>query len=104
MRRRSYTSAEVLGSNCRFLQGPGTSKRAVAELREAVRGDRPASVLLLNYRKGGAPFYNQLHLEPLFLGGGRAARYYVGMKYTKVLQRHARGRLATLVAAEDAGA
>lgn len=46
-----YPAEEVLGFNCRFLQGAGTDPRAVAKLRDAVRKDEPVTVQILNYRK-----------------------------------------------------
>jgi hypothetical protein len=48
-----YTREEVLGKNCRFLQGPNTSREAVATLRSAVAAQRNATVELLNYKKNG---------------------------------------------------
>ena len=60
-----YTAAEVLGRNCRFLQGRDTDPAAVAALRAALRDGRPALVELLNYRKDGKPFWNALSVVPL---------------------------------------
>jgi len=60
-----YTSDEVLGRNCRFLQGEGTSPAAVAEIRAAIERERETNVEILNFRKDGSPFWNQLHLSPI---------------------------------------
>ncbi|KQY41459.1 MULTISPECIES: HWE histidine kinase domain-containing protein [Rhizobium/Agrobacterium group] len=60
-----YTADEVIGRNCRFLQGQGTSPLAIAAIRSAIREEREVTVEILNYRKGGAPFWNQLHTSPL---------------------------------------
>ena len=59
--------SEVVGRNCRFLQGPGTDPAAVAQLREALSAEspRPVTVTLLNYKKSGEPFWNSLHVAPL---------------------------------------
>lgn len=60
-----YNASEVLGRNCRFLQGPLTDPEAVAELRAAIVEQREHEVELLNYRRDGKPFWNQLHLSPI---------------------------------------
>lgn len=64
--------SEVVGRNCRFLQGPGTDPAAVQQLREALAAQppRPVTVTLLNYRKDGRPFWNSLHISPLRDAGG----------------------------------
>jgi PAS domain S-box-containing protein len=71
-----YTADEVIGRNCRFLQGQGTSPAAVAELRAAVREAREASVEILNYRKDGSPFWSQVHFSPLYDDDGQLAYYF----------------------------
>ncbi|WP_413814003.1 PAS domain-containing protein [Rhizobium sp. Leaf453] len=60
-----YTADEVIGRNCRFLQGMGTSPIDVEKIRLAIREEREATVEILNYKKDGAPFWNQLHTSPL---------------------------------------
>lgn len=60
-----YTSKEVLGRNCRFLQGPGTDKKAVDVIRKAVSSGSDATVCLLNYKADGTPFWNQFFLAAL---------------------------------------
>ncbi len=60
-----YGSDEVLGQNCRFLQGKGTAPVAVDRLRAAVAAGEPCTVELLNYRKDGAPFWNELSISPI---------------------------------------
>ncbi|MFD6030818.1 SpoIIE family protein phosphatase [Cellulosimicrobium funkei] len=60
-----YAADEVLGTNCRFLQGPGTDRDAVARIRAAVDGGTTAGETLLNYRKDGTAFWNQLTLSPV---------------------------------------
>lgn len=58
-----YSKEEILGRNCRFLQGPDTSKAAVTRVREAIARGEAIDVDLLNYRKDGAPFWNALYLR-----------------------------------------
>lgn len=60
-----YRVEELIGRNCRFLQGAGTDPEQVKHVREAVRAGRECSVELLNYRKDGTPFWNALFISPV---------------------------------------
>ena len=71
-----YSADEVIGQNCRFLQGEATSPVAVGEIRAAIEEQREADVELLNYRKSGGRFWNQLHLSPIRDGWGRLLYYF----------------------------
>jgi PAS domain S-box-containing protein len=71
-----YSADEVLGRSCRFLQGNATSPAAIAELRFAVAEGRSTSVEILNYRKDGTQFWNQLHLSPIQDDDGKLAYYF----------------------------
>jgi PAS domain S-box-containing protein len=61
-----YTSDEVLGRNCRFLQGPDTDRSTVEELRTALADHRAVAVDILNYKKDGTRFWNGLFIGPVF--------------------------------------
>ena len=61
-----YRNDEILGHNCRFLQGPGTSRATVKEIAEAVADRREISTEILNYRKDGSSFWNALYVSPVF--------------------------------------
>nr|AML79217.1 putative LOV domain-containing protein [Loeskeobryum brevirostre] len=60
-----YSHGEVIGRNCRFLQGPGTDCNEVARIREALRCGSNFSGRLLNYKKNGRPFWNLLTITPI---------------------------------------
>lgn len=60
-----YKKQDVLGRNCRFLQGPGTDQAAVDVIRQAVSEGRDVSVCLLNYKADGSPFWNQFFVAAL---------------------------------------
>jgi len=60
-----YRGEEILGRNCRFLQGEATNSEHVEAVRAAIRERREATVELLNYRRDGAAFWNELHLCPI---------------------------------------
>lgn len=74
-----YSQAEVLGLNCRFLQGVGTDRQQRDRLREAIAAGRAVEVELLNYRKDGTPFWNQLSINPVTDESGELA-YFVGVQ------------------------
>ena len=60
-----YSADEVIGHNCRFLQGPQTSAADVHAIRGALSADRDASVEILNYRKDGTAFWNEVFVSPV---------------------------------------
>jgi len=60
-----YGVNEVLGRNCRFLQGPDTRPETVANIRAALTAEEAISVDILNYRKDGTTFWNALYISPV---------------------------------------
>jgi PAS domain S-box-containing protein len=60
-----YTQEEVLGRNCRFLQGARTDRETVREMRDAVRAHQAVSVDVLNYKRDGTPFWNGVFIGPI---------------------------------------
>ncbi|KAI1855501.1 hypothetical protein JX266_000366 [Neoarthrinium moseri] len=72
-----YSRSEIIPRNCRFLQGSQTDRRAAYRLKEAVRQDKEAVELLLNYTKSGNPFWNLLYIAPLFDDSGEVV-FYIG--------------------------
>lgn len=72
-----YAPEEVLGQNCRFLQGEGTDPAAVEAIRHGLKARTTFTIDLLNYRKTGEPFMNRLRIRPLFDPSGKLL-YFVG--------------------------
>lgn len=70
-----YEEDEVLGRNCRFLQGAQTDRAAVAELRDSVAAKQAIALELLNYRRDGSPFWNAVFIGPVYDTEGRL-RYF----------------------------
>lgn len=71
-----YSSAEVIGHNCRFLQGPRTDPVAVSKIRDAIDARIDITVDLVNYRKDGSSFYNGLHISPVFDEAGELRLFF----------------------------
>ncbi|UPA26320.1 histidine kinase dimerization/phosphoacceptor domain -containing protein [Shinella oryzae] len=71
-----YAPDELVGRNCRLLQGPETSGEAVAKLRAAVQGEYDVSVDILNYRKDGSAFWNALFVSPVRSASGEVMYFF----------------------------
>ncbi len=90
-----YSAAEVLGRNCRFLQGEDTSQPEIAALRALLREKKEGRVTLRNHRKDGTLFYNELHIAPVRSSKGHVT-HYVGVlnditetrRYQEELEHH----------------
>src|SRR3712207_1098530 len=74
-RTTGYTSEEVLGHNCRFLQGGDRDQPALEELKAAVYEGRHCTVVLRNYRKDGTLFWNELSIYPVRDEDGRMTNF-----------------------------
>jgi PAS domain S-box-containing protein len=94
-RMTGYSQAEVVGRNCRFLQGEDRDQEACRELAEALRDRRPVEVTLRNYRKNGELFYNRLKLIPLFDRNGNVI-YFLGVQYDVTRQLDAENEIEHL--------
>lgn len=75
-RLTGYTQDDLIGRNCRLLQGPATDQRALDRLRTAIRDETAIQVDLLNYRKDGSTFWNSLYLSPA-RGDDGAVRFFL---------------------------
>ncbi|MGB5854311.1 MAG: EAL domain-containing protein [Oceanisphaera sp.] len=81
-----YHRDEVIGHNCRFLQGKDTDPYAIEQIRTAIAECREHQVTLLNYRKDGTPFWNLFSIAPVFGQDGRCT-HYVGIQQDVTHQR-----------------
>lgn len=71
-----YQQEDIMGRNCRLLQGPQTDRRTVNELRHAIEEERAIAVDILNYKKDGRPFWNALFLGPIFDEHGKLLYFF----------------------------
>ena len=74
-----YSADEVIGRNCRFLQGDDLDQPGLKTLRDAIKHKRSCTVLLRNYRKDGAMFYNNLRIDPVFSEHGELT-HFIGVQ------------------------
>lgn len=70
-----YKLDEVLGRNCRFLQGPESDPKAVDRIRQGIERGEDTTVVILNYRKDGTTFWNQFFIAALRDGDGHIVNY-----------------------------
>lgn len=75
-----YSQGEIVGRNCRFLQGDDRDQDGRQRLREAVKTQERVEVTLRNYRKNGELFHNRVNVAPLCDANGRAI-YLLGVQY-----------------------
>ncbi|MBB4111812.1 histidine kinase [Rhizobium anhuiense] len=85
-----YSDDEVIGRNCRFLQGPETSKETVAKIRERIAAGEDVAVDILNYRKDGSMFWNAVFISPVRDKAGKIVYFFASqLDFTNVKSREA---------------
>lgn len=97
-----YSSSEIVGQNCRFLQGPDTDKQTLDELRQAVAERREFATEILNYRKDGYSFWNALFMTPIFDDAGELV-YFFGSQFDVSRRREAEDSLREMQKMEALG-
>ena len=75
-----YPKEEIVGRNCRFLQGKDRDQPEIDKLRQAIKKGEAVEVTLRNYKKDGELFYNRLDIKPLLDDRGNIV-YYLGVQY-----------------------
>jgi diguanylate cyclase (GGDEF)-like protein/PAS domain S-box-containing protein len=97
-RLTGYTLSEIVGHNCRFLQGEGTDPEAIQQMRAAFDAGAAIDLVVLNYKKGGTPFWNALNIGPIHNAQG-ALTHFIGVQTDVTeridLQRHLEHRAFT---------
>lgn len=94
-RLTGYSQAEIIGHNCRFLQGDDRNQDARFKIKEAMENQQAIEVTLRNYKKDGTLFYNNFKITPLFDKKHRVI-YYLGVQYDITEQVKANDEIATL--------
>lgn len=74
-----YMREDVIGRNCRFLQGPETSREAITQMAKAIGQGNSLLIDVLNYRKNGSKFWNRLSLTPVKDRLGKTT-HYIGIQ------------------------
>ncbi len=87
-----YSEAEILGRNCRFLQGDDRSQPGVAAMRKAIAERKESRQVVRNYRKDGKPFWNELYVAPVLAEDG-SVTHFVGVQNDISEQKRAEANL-----------
>ncbi len=74
-----YRAADVVGRNCRLLQGPDTDRLAAARIKAALDAGVAVTETLLNYRKDGSSWWNQVTISPVRDNDGTVT-HFVGVQ------------------------
>jgi PAS domain S-box-containing protein len=94
-RLTGYSQEEIIGHNCRFLQGDDRGQEQRHQIAEALKNHAPVEVTLRNYKKDGTLFYNHLKIVPLFDKKKRVL-YYLGVQYDITKQIEASNEIKSL--------
>lgn len=86
-----YDASDVIGRNCRFLQGEKTTAEPVQRIRAAIEAKDPVQVELRNYRQDGSMFWNEVTLAPVVDAGD--VTHYVGFQQDITMQKEFEARL-----------
>ncbi len=78
LNQTGYDLEDCIGKNCRFLQGPDTDEKTVSKIRLGLESAVHTEVRILNYKKDGTPFWNELHISPIFDGNNNLI-YFCGI-------------------------
>lgn len=70
-----YSKAEILGQNCRILQGPDTDPDSIMQLRKAIAAQRSCTVTFKNYRKNGTEIWIDLTVSPVKDSAGKTISF-----------------------------
>lgn len=87
-----YSQEEIVGRNCRFLQGPETDRADVAKIRTAIERRVPIEIELLNHKKDGEVFWNRLLISPVFGRDGELT-YFFASQFDVTLEREKLARI-----------
>ncbi|MDO8940959.1 MAG: PAS domain-containing protein [Methylicorpusculum sp.] len=94
-RLTGYTQEDIIGHNCRFLQGEDRDQEARFQIAEAMNKHEAIEVTLRNYKKDGTLFHNRLKITPLFDKKNRVI-YYLGVQYDITEQVNATNEIKEL--------
>jgi PAS domain S-box-containing protein len=74
-----YSAQEVIGQNCRFLQGNDRQQPGIGEIRAAIKAQQDCHVTIRNYRKDGSLFWNELSISPIYDDQGNLT-HFIGIQ------------------------
>jgi len=100
-RLTGYSREEILGRNCRFLQGPESDPATVEHIRAAIIAREPIEVDICNHAKDGRPFWNRLLIAPVHDANGTLAYFFANQYDVTVERENLAARTRELAEAND---
>jgi PAS domain S-box-containing protein len=94
-RLTGYSQDEIVGRNCRFLQGDDRDQKGRYQIAKALKNHEAVEVTLRNYKKDGTLFFNRLKIRPL-LDKKQRVMYYLGVQYDITSQINASNEIKEL--------
>ncbi|MDO9140054.1 MAG: PAS domain-containing protein [Methylobacter sp.] len=94
-RLTGYSQEDIIGHNCRFLQGDDREQPGRYQIIEAMKNHEAVEVTLRNYKKDGTLFFNRLKITPL-LDRKKRVIYYLGVQYDITEQTNANNEIKEL--------
>ena len=95
-----YTQEEVLSKDCRFLNQQARDQEAIAIIRDALKAQKPCRVTLLNHKKNGESFWNELSLSPVFSADNELT-HYIGVQKDVTERVENRRRIEEIAMKDD---
>jgi PAS domain S-box-containing protein len=96
-----YAREEILGRNCRFLQGPESDPATVDRIRAAIKAREPIEIDIRNHAKDGRPFWNRLLIAPVYDANGTLAYFFASQFDVTVDRENLVARTLELAEAND---
>jgi len=96
-----YSREEILGRNCRFLQGPESDLATVERIRAAITAEEPIEIDIRNHAKDGRPFWNRLLIAPVHDANGTLAYFFANQYDVTVERENLAARTRELAEAND---
>jgi PAS domain S-box-containing protein len=97
-----YTADELIGRNCRLLQGPDSDSDSIQQIREAVSNEESIAIDILNYRKDGSTFWNALFVSPVRNRTGEVIYFFASqLDFTHVKDKQSQLAAARSSAEEE---
>lgn len=85
-----YSDEEIIGRNCRFLQGAETDRETIAKIRDSIAAGQDVAVDILNYRKDGSTFWNAVFISPVRDEANKIIYFFASqLDFTTVKSREA---------------